>query len=219
MFRAGVEFCLHPQIRLGAHPTRSCGFKAVHWPLQPLAAHTDVPEVLPRRACLWRGALCQMCPGCAFWNQCRSGARTLSAPQDGPCRFHRQRWPIKRMITLEADWILRETWENPVASHLICFCRNSSVQTLAAVMIQCRQDQLQPSKTTSHEGLFLSVFHSWKGDKMKLSLGFLFSMLRFFFFSVLVLCEVLHGILFNHSPTTGNGGNTVGNPYLIMKYI
>lgn len=52
MFSACLEFCLRTQIRLGAHPTRPCGFEAVHRTLQPLAAHADVPEVLPGGACV-----------------------------------------------------------------------------------------------------------------------------------------------------------------------
>lgn len=223
MFSACLEFCLRTQIRLSAHPTRPCGFEAVHWPLQPLAAHADVPEVLPRRACLWRRALRQMCPGRAFWSQCRSGARTLSAPQDGPCGFYRQHWANKRMIALEAEWILRETSK-------ILWCHISSVSLETVQYRLWLQRWCSAGKTSGTIPLKFScsqlkwaimmdwsVFSFIKGKKRSRHLNFF--CVQIFFFSVLVLCELPQGIPFNHGPTTGFGDNTVGNPYLLMKYM
>lgn len=83
------------------------------------------------------------------------------------------------MIALEAEWILREPSKNTAVSHLICFFRNSSAQTLAAATMQRRQDQryssteiqLQPTTMSNHDGLICFLIH--EKEKMELSFGFL----------------------------------------------
>lgn len=74
---------------------------------------------------------------------------------------------------------IKRTFKNTAVSHLICFFRNSSAQTLAAATMQRRQDQrysyteiqLQPTKMSNHDGLICFLIH--EKEKMELSFGFL----------------------------------------------
>lgn len=91
------------QIRPSTDPTRPRWSEALHWLLHSLAAHTDVPAVLPRGACLWRRAVCSVCIGCQLWDQRCSGARTFSAAQNGPCRIYRQCCQNKSMKGMDGD--------------------------------------------------------------------------------------------------------------------
>lgn len=95
---------LCPQVRRSADQTRPCRSEAVHWELHSLAAYTDVPAVLPRPACLWSRAVCRVCLGHSLRDKRCSGARTLSAAQNGPCRIYRQCCPNESMTGLEGVW-------------------------------------------------------------------------------------------------------------------
>lgn len=81
----------------GADPARSCGPEAVHRVLQPLAAQSDVPQVLPGPARLGGRAFRRASAGRSRRAERRSGSGTLPAAQVGPCRVRGPRGPHERM--------------------------------------------------------------------------------------------------------------------------